>query len=524
MEDQKTSAHDQKLSEKRAEQQKKSSEDSPLEKREMVMHGATLKCPYAQAPGELKVTSNEIKLQDKIFATHGDGNNMVNLHFKGTCGHPKWPARNMSPPPCMSVIKLSPWQGLGSTEIQKQTALVKESFIFCDPEFNSALAKPIPIVERVLKPEDNIYTVSVYYNDVKIDPESFVFISPEPAMPKLRIEVSIGKDCIHKSLRFRLKTEFKFKADGKYSPLCDRNDIDYFPSKSDGGDAFIIANTGKTKWEVDFRGLFRGGTATVEVWNEAKTSILNTFRFYIRGKNPTKEVVKRYFTDKGYLSKYWFIYKMAISESGSDDTSLMRQFWDPEFAGKGKNRKEAIYGPSGRVFESKGIPNYGYPDGWGICQIDFYAEKDDRAVMEKYHKSDMVYIDSLSKNPNYIWNWKENIAVKMDFKLPEKIKNAVNHLLRLLKNTKQLKSFSIKEGDLTYKTCPSSVPELQQFDSYLPDKSTNQNEKSILDAEIIKLYNGGHYIVNISKDGILSIAQKNNLNFNYNARIGKIKD
>ena len=514
MEDQNTSAHDRKLSEKRAEKQKKANEDSPVEKREMVMHGAKLKCPYAQAPGELKVTSNEINLQDKIFATKGDGNNMVNLQFKGTCGHPKWPARNMSPPPCMSVIKLSPWQSLGSTTIQKQTALVKESFIFCDPEFNSAVAKPIPMVDRVLTPEDNIYTVSVYYNDVKIDPESFVFISSEPAMPKIRIEVFIGKDCIHKSLRFRLKTEFKFKAS---ATLYDRNDVDYFPAKSDGGNAFMIANKGKTKWDVDFRGLFRGGTATVEIWNEGKASILSDFQFYIRGKNPTKEVVKKYFTDKGYLSKYWFIYKLAVSESGSEGITLMKQFWDPEFVGKGKNRKEATYGPSGRNHESKGIPNYGYPDGWGICQIDFKYEKNNLSTTPLESKK-------VIENPNYIWNWKENIAVKMNIKLPEKIRAAVNHIRRLLKNTKQLKSYSIEEGNLMYKTCPSSVPELQQFSGYLPDTSTNQNEKSILDAEIIKLYNGGHYIVGVSKDGTLSLERENTLGFNYNERIGKINE
>lgn len=149
MEDQNTSAHDRKLSEKRAEKQKKANEDSPLEKREMVMHGAKLKCPYAQAPGDLKVTSNEIKLQDQLWATDGDGNNMINLQFKGTCGHPKWPAKNMSPPPCMSVIKLSPWQNLGTYTVQAQKVLVKESFITCNPEFNAASPKPVPQVESI---------------------------------------------------------------------------------------------------------------------------------------------------------------------------------------------------------------------------------------------------------------------------------------------------------------------------------------------------------------------------------------
>ncbi|SFN03160.1 protein of unknown function [Chryseobacterium oleae] len=154
MEDRNTSAHDRKLSEKRAEKQKKASGDSPTEKREVVMHGAKLKCPHAKAPGDLKVTSNEINLQDQLWATEGDGNNMVNLQFKGTCGHPKWPAKNMPPPPCMSVIKLSPWENLGTSIVQTQTVLVKESFITCDPDFNAAVAKPIPTVERILTPEE----------------------------------------------------------------------------------------------------------------------------------------------------------------------------------------------------------------------------------------------------------------------------------------------------------------------------------------------------------------------------------
>jgi Domain of unknown function (DUF4280) len=139
-----TEKHNAKLEEKRAEKKKKAQEDSPSEKREVVMHGATLKCPYAQAPGKLVVTSNELQLQDQLWATIGDGNNMVNLQFKGTCGHPKWPQRKMTPPPCMSVIKLSPWENLGTFYVQEQKNLVKESTIKCDPEFNAATATAIP--------------------------------------------------------------------------------------------------------------------------------------------------------------------------------------------------------------------------------------------------------------------------------------------------------------------------------------------------------------------------------------------
>jgi Domain of unknown function (DUF4280) len=155
------------LEQKRAERKKKDEEDSPSEKRELVMDGAKLKCEFAQGLGTLKVTSNEILLQDKVVATVGDGNNMVNLQFQGTCGHPKWPGQNMSPPPCMSVIKLSPWQKLGTGFMQEQKVLVKESTITCTPDFNSAVATPIPKVASIVKKEEKeiVYKNGHFYNE-----------------------------------------------------------------------------------------------------------------------------------------------------------------------------------------------------------------------------------------------------------------------------------------------------------------------------------------------------------------------
>lgn len=114
--------------------------------------------------------------------------------------------------------------------------------------------------------------------------------------------------------------------------------------------------------------------------------------------------------------------------------------------------------------------------------------------------------------------------MKLDLKLPEKIAAAVNHLRKLFKNAKKIKTYSILEGNITYKTCPSTIPELQQFNVFMTDNISNQNEKSILDAEVIKLYNGGHYSTGVSTDGSLKIEQKNSLGFDYNERIGTIKE
>lgn len=130
----------------RADNERLLKEGQPEEKREMVIHGATLHCPYAQSEGKLKVTSNEILLQDRICATEGDGNNMINLKFSGVCNHPKWGDKK---PACQSVINLSPWQNLGKTVIQEQRVLVKESYISCNPSPNTAVAKPIPTVNKI---------------------------------------------------------------------------------------------------------------------------------------------------------------------------------------------------------------------------------------------------------------------------------------------------------------------------------------------------------------------------------------
>jgi hypothetical protein len=119
------------------------------EGREMVINGAILNCPYAQMPGNLIVTSNSLKLQDQLWATEGDDENMANLQFPGICGHPKF--ANQTPPPCMAVINLiGGWQNVGTTIVQEQKVLIKNSYIMCDPTPNVRIMPPIietPVLE-----------------------------------------------------------------------------------------------------------------------------------------------------------------------------------------------------------------------------------------------------------------------------------------------------------------------------------------------------------------------------------------
>ncbi|MBZ4190097.1 hypothetical protein [Niabella beijingensis] len=369
---------------------------------------------------------------------------------------------------------------------------------------------------------DLSFSIKVFQDNSEIKEGAYVFISEVPEMPKLRIDVTVGKDYNYKKVLFRLKTAFVFKAS---EVMFNRNDVDYFPAPS-GQSSFREAPAGQTSsWEVDFRGLFRGGTAIVEAYSADGKTVLKKFVFYIRGKNPSKTVVKDYLVSKQYLSRYWFVFKIILSESGSENVTVVRQFWDPEYVKtkvKGKTKVVAAeYGPSGRGLESKGMPNYGFPDGWGAGQIDFAAEKRNKSALSKEAAAALEAVD---KNPDYIWNWKENIDIKMNKKIPEKVRMAVAQFNKIFKGIKTVASFTQLEGLITYKTCPSTIAEFAAFNKFMTDTASGDSEKSILDAELIKLYNGGHYITGITNKGVLQISQKNSLGFDYNERIGNVKE
>ncbi|MGB1283811.1 MAG: DUF4280 domain-containing protein [Polaribacter sp.] len=91
-----------------------------------VCDGAKIECKLCTKPkGTLKVTSNEIKIQDKLFANAKD-KEKVNLIFKGNCT--KSPN---SSSPCQGVMVVGEWQGTADALIQDDQALLEDSIIMC---------------------------------------------------------------------------------------------------------------------------------------------------------------------------------------------------------------------------------------------------------------------------------------------------------------------------------------------------------------------------------------------------------
>ncbi len=91
-----------------------------------VCDGAKIECQLCTKPeGQLKVTSNEIKLQDKLFANSKD-KEKVNLIFQGNCKKSSFQSS-----PCQAVITTQNWQNTADLIVQDAPALLASSTIMC---------------------------------------------------------------------------------------------------------------------------------------------------------------------------------------------------------------------------------------------------------------------------------------------------------------------------------------------------------------------------------------------------------
>ncbi len=91
-----------------------------------VCNGAKIECQLCtKLEGTLMVTSNDIKVQDKLFATAKD-KEKTNLIFEGNCKKSFW---QMSP--YISVIAPAKWDNTADLKIQDSPALLESSTIMC---------------------------------------------------------------------------------------------------------------------------------------------------------------------------------------------------------------------------------------------------------------------------------------------------------------------------------------------------------------------------------------------------------
>ncbi len=91
-----------------------------------VCNGAKIECPLCtKKQGTLVVTSNMVKLQDKLFANESDSKK-VNLRFSGKCK-----ASYKQKIPCVALIAPTKWINTGEILVQGSKALLECSTIQC---------------------------------------------------------------------------------------------------------------------------------------------------------------------------------------------------------------------------------------------------------------------------------------------------------------------------------------------------------------------------------------------------------
>lgn len=91
-----------------------------------VCNNAKIECSLCTKPeGKLIVTSNQVKLQDKTWATVND-RKKANLQFTGNCK-----MSDKQSVPCVALIAPQKWINTGEILIQDQKALLEISTITC---------------------------------------------------------------------------------------------------------------------------------------------------------------------------------------------------------------------------------------------------------------------------------------------------------------------------------------------------------------------------------------------------------
>ena len=328
-----------------------------------------------------------------------------------------------------------------------------------DPAITTSLIKYDEEGEFYADIDLKIYSLKEEIND-----GDFVFISSKPEMPQIYVKPDVfltikQPDSITKTQpllswqkNVLIRAKIKYERYNKENKLI-RNDSLMIPSTD--WDSIKVGDT----WHLDFKNQFCGGTAIIEC------IIDNTYKskkFYIRGENPSKQEILNYLEQMGYNE--WYLPKMIMHES------KMNQF-----------NSGTDFKPDGFV----GCPNWGYPNGYGLMQLDNFGEnKDGTKIYATIHE---------------LWNWKSNIDRGVKFLREDKANWARAKMRGYLAKARDdigeldvpiiyYVANGINEGK-HLKTLKEGGNNVYEIFSIYPQ----ENERDMADAITIKYYNGGLY-------------------------------
>lgn len=301
----------------------------------------------------------------------------------------------------------------------------------------------------------------------KLKQGDIIYVNTTPEMPKFTLDIDLTK-----SKYSTLQTEVKFifthtftHTDRGVSTKIDRECIKRRPSEG----YFYTFNKNTNPVEIDLKTDIIIGTVKVRVFSDATAKdTLRTFSFKIYGTNPSVADLVSYVQSKGYNSEYWFFGRITKIESLKNGGQFATY-----------NTSYMLQGQ--RLYRIKGMPLFGYPDGWGAMQIDNWKTP----IITDY---------------SYIFNWKKNID--RGYKVMQEKEGITLTLLGadidnykkwyLIDKNCVTVAKDTTEGLITYSHIKTSLSGLVTLNTYF-NENTDADKKSFLDANVIKRYNGGDY-------------------------------
>lgn len=408
------------------------------------------------------------------------------------------------------------FKGAGGTNVFWIVVKDEELNILKDYLLGSAFGLEIVDVPLILTKNLKTDITLIVKDGTKIlddDRNQTAYISDTPEMPKISIEIKTTNADYTDDLAVRFSI--------KYQRICgngttkkpyvsyptsgigdERKATTMFPVNAmSKGAKFKNGNV----WVVDYDGKFRGGDALVEIISISNSTVVKEYKFKILGENPDLSDVYTYVEGKGYVDDYWFFKRIIKHEAGVTN---------------GKAQQFEAKTTATRI---KSYPRFGPPYGFGLGQIDNYDPDETHCSQQE------------------IWNWKFNLD-RDHFILDSK--KTVTKTYDFRKAVEKLKPISDLdpenvlpcedqvEGDFTVIFAPSTkINGFTAENKYLGNKKDDYPSVSLLDANVIRRYNGGSYItMEIKKISSATVAQwgidryAESTKVYYVEEVGKIKE
>jgi len=292
-------------------------------------------------------------------------------------------------------------------------------------------------------------------------PNSIAIISPAPYMPQISFKLNYTGDTICTTIKAELR--ITFKRNTAVTARNRRDSIQIIIDNVEMGYNYLF-NTGNQ---------FQGGRAQIILWDQLNSKI-KSFKFTIKGQNPTAMDVYDYIDERNYSDDFWFLKQIATHENGAHPQTLGSKLWQFNEFNATKEDLQLDWDEYSRC----PILSLNRDGGWGLTQLTLPIPK-----------------------KITLWSWKSNIDTAYHLLTAVKayeIRNTLtNNWLPSIVAWNTLHPSDEVTGHTDYEhggmiwihALNEIYNGVTDIENHFPDTLTN-GERSFLDGMIIKYYNG----------------------------------